>query len=331
MRVEFSSVPKVYRWADRVIEYRDTGRTRPVHMGLHITNRCTHACPACNGGRGEGELTAAQAISVATQARDLGVKAITFGGGGDPLAHPDAAVILDAVTRMGMAVGVITNGAILDGTLARILCEQCAWVRVSLDAGTPERYAEVHGKSADFATTLLNLRMLGTWAGRKATLGVSYLTDASAWEDLEPATVIAKNHGADYIIFRPFDGDTFDCSNLIDLAADYLSDDQFQVVRHYERIQNPERSYTRCHAMRFVIEVSPEGFVYPCCHWKNRGVFAYGNIHDDALAYILESREFEDACGMRVQAVCPKSCRNHPLNEEIERKFLTPVMHEAFI
>lgn len=334
MRVEFSSRMKIIRWADRVFDYSKKGTARPIHLGLHITNRCPHDCPNCNGGRiafPGAELDKEVAIKVATDARFMGVRAVTFGGGGEPLAHRDFAEILSRIADLGMDIGIVTNGAILRFKDAEIIGMKCDWIRVSLDAGSEERYKSIHGDSADFQATLRNLKILANIPNRKATVGVGYLTSEDTADEMLLAAKIVEESGADYIMFRPYDGDDYDASEIIIEAARRVKRKGFQVTGLYERIQSPERSYTRCHGMHFIIEVTPTGDVYPCCHWKNQGKLAYGNVLRNSLRDILNSPGFEKISQMNVRKICPVACRNHNLNETIECLFMQPIAHEAFI
>jgi MoaA/NifB/PqqE/SkfB family radical SAM enzyme len=331
MSIEFSSRKKIFRWADRVIEYAAKGAAKPVHLALHITNRCPHDCPECNGGRKHSpnaELPKDVAIRVARDARELGVKAVSFGGGGDPLAHPDFAEIARAIARMGLSVGVMSNGAILRDADLDVLATEVTWVRISLDAASESGYRQTHGPNARLDVTLDHLVKIAGWPNRKASVGASYLTSEAHVADIPAAIGLAAGAGADYIIFRPYDGDLYDASEVIAKAERPTS---IQVVAHYERIAIPTRSYVRCHGMHFIIEVAPDGNVYPCCHWKDRGRLIYGNVLEQSLCDIFHSRTFALVAGAAVDGLCPIPCRNHILNETIEEFFFQPIAHEEFL
>jgi MoaA/NifB/PqqE/SkfB family radical SAM enzyme len=311
------------------LDYVENGSTRPVHLALHITNKCPHNCPQCNGGR-EADPTAELDIDtiyrVLNCAERNGAKAVTFGGGGDPLAHLDFVDAIKHAAECRLSIGVITNGVILPDEALKVMAEKCTWVRVSLDAGTEEQYKQTHGQSANLEKTLANIKRLADFPGRKATIGVSYLTSANCITDIPIAIDKVAKTGADYIIFRPYDGDTFDASEII---GEYRSG--LQIAKHYERIQSPIRSYTKCHAMHFIIEVTPTGLVFPCCYWKNQNKLAYGNVNIDSLDEILHSRQFKKFAERDITKICPESCRNHPMNETIEVCFCRPVTHKEFL
>jgi MoaA/NifB/PqqE/SkfB family radical SAM enzyme len=271
-------------------------------------------------------MAAADVCRVIREMKNAGVVALNLCGGGEPLLHPQFEEILAEALGLGLQVGVTTNGANLTFPLAKMIAEGCLWTRVSLDAGTPEQYAKTHGPDADFDKTIASLTMLASWPDRKAVVGASYLTGDTSYIDKAKAVKIAEATGADYILFKPYDGDAHDNSAMVDFLRAEVNGSSFSVIGYYERMQKLGRSYTRCHGMGFVTEITADGNLYPCCHWKERKQRAYGNVLNEPLAEIMARVPYS----MTLEG-CLSACKNHILNETVEQYFMQPVVHEAFL
>jgi len=175
-----------------------------------MTNACGHRCPGCFGfhpERDRAAMSIAEAESVIRQARDLGVRGLTFTGGGEPLMNP---ATLDAVryaAESGLDVGFITNGQRLDAGAADVLLESCVWIRVSLDAASPEVFRRTHGMgSAEFERALENTRALARRkreTGSRTTVGIGLLTSPETKQDIRAFAALGRELGVDYAQYRP--------------------------------------------------------------------------------------------------------------------------------
>lgn len=70
-------------------------------------------------------------ISVMEKFRNLGCRAVTITGGGEPLIHPDINTILRAIRDLEIEIGLVTNGTLFDKLRTKTL-DTITWCRVSL-------------------------------------------------------------------------------------------------------------------------------------------------------------------------------------------------------
>lgn len=115
---------------------------------VEVTNRCNLHCRTCI--RNDWEVTYGR-MDEATFARILeGIQAfdpvpeVFFAGFGEPLVHPRIVDWVRQTKALGAPVALITNGVLLDETMARALIEaglDNLWV--SIDGATPEGFADV--------------------------------------------------------------------------------------------------------------------------------------------------------------------------------------------
>ena len=323
---------KLLQHLDRLVEWKATGSTRPVVLDLHPTNRCNHNCPACNGFKdnsAEFEFRAIQ--NVMRDAVDqLGVKAVYLSGGGEPLMHPEAAEIIDYATqRLHVKVGLITNGELLAGDKAKS-AQQCEWVRVSLDAGGPERHARTHGtRSWDAVVQNLADFILNRGA---CTVGISYLLYDHALdiEDLAGALRVTKEVGADYLEVKPLAGRhgvSLETEQYVRVLAN-VSDVPILCPPSYDK---PTRDYDLCHSQHFMMTVTANGDAYRCCELAMKSTEGpYGNVLIDGVSKTWFSNE-RLRRAVTSCAKCPCPCRNHAANQTLHELFCTPVQHSEFI
>lgn len=115
---------------------------------------------------------------------DAGVRSVWFTGG-EPFVHPDALTLIDRALAVA-PLGVLTNGMLIDDTLARALGERfhassySLEIRVSLDGCTEAANDRVRGRGV-FAQATAGIRRLAS-EGLEPVVAVSLLDDGAAPE-----------------------------------------------------------------------------------------------------------------------------------------------------
>ena len=135
----------------------------PIGGNFELTARCNFNCPMCYVHRkesdAEGELSAAQWIDLARQARDAGM-VFALLTGGEPFVRSDFFEIYGAMKAMGLMVSINSNGSMLSGSvLERLLADPPFRINISLYGGCEETYRAMCGQSA-YDTVVENIRAL---------------------------------------------------------------------------------------------------------------------------------------------------------------------------
>jgi MoaA/NifB/PqqE/SkfB family radical SAM enzyme len=108
---------------------------------------------------------------------NMGVKAVTFSGGGDPFCYP---YLLDAARKLAESpvnFASLTNGAHLAGEVADIFARHATWVRVSMDGWDDKSYMEYRRcPDGEFTKIINNLKAFKKLSG-KCYLGISLIVD----------------------------------------------------------------------------------------------------------------------------------------------------------
>jgi len=132
---------KVLHYKDKLDSLEsDKPITAPIHIRIKPTNICNHKCYYCSYQNSYGQLGKDMNVGdvmpydklkeIMADCEDMGVKAVTFSGGGEPLLHPDIAEIIDNTT---VKTAVLTNGICLKDEIAEVVADKCSWVRISVD------------------------------------------------------------------------------------------------------------------------------------------------------------------------------------------------------
>jgi MoaA/NifB/PqqE/SkfB family radical SAM enzyme len=325
----------------------------PITMEIDLTNVCSHRCPLCVGHRtansdqeqlfpvaGNGEqMPAARAADYIGQMAAAGVRGLIFTGGGEPTVHRDLGSLVALARTLGMDVGLITHGGLLDRRDVATLVAECTWIRVSVDAATVEEYETVHGcGKAEWDRVWSNIALLTATARsveaaghRPATVGVGYLAGPHNVGRLPAFAELCRDHGADYAQVRPFHRYIdFDVTDQIHDAQRRFGTDRFQVVgslQKYSRIadgQIARRTYSYCHITQFASVICANERMYVCCHHRNLDAFCIGDLRQESFVEILNSvRRAQVNASINVQA-CQPLCRGDHVNRCVEAVVSSP-------
>lgn len=138
----------------------------PIGGTFELTARCNFRCPMCyihscseKAGETKTELTAAQWIALAREARDMGM-VFALLTGGEPFLRTDFFEIYHAMKAMGLMISINTNGSLMRGAvLEELLEDPPTRVNVSLYGASAETYRRMCGQDA-FETVADNIRAL---------------------------------------------------------------------------------------------------------------------------------------------------------------------------
>lgn len=175
---------------------RAIGRGVPLMGNFELTARCSLNCRMCYvrqsaadvAARG-GELSAAQWLSVAQEARDKGMLYLLLTGG-EPLIRPDFREIYTELRKMGLAISINTNGTLINDEYIEFFRHNPpARINMSLYGASPAAYERLCGDGEAFEKTMYALRGLKN-AGVKLKLSMS-LTPYNK-DDLESVAKISQ-------------------------------------------------------------------------------------------------------------------------------------------
>ena len=179
---EFTSTGSKLAWHPEVLDAMRKGQGKPIVAHVMPTDVCNFTCAFCSVQHRAGDtLTFPVVEKFLHDLYELGLKAVIFSGGGNPLLYrcseTDArfADLIDLAITVGLQIGVITNGMPLKEytvspkwpledqepakrwsypTLPPAQLDRLAWIRVSL-AGWDHGHDECWTPDVDSASTVL--------------------------------------------------------------------------------------------------------------------------------------------------------------------------------
>jgi MoaA/NifB/PqqE/SkfB family radical SAM enzyme len=140
------------------------GTNSPYHVRVKLTNHCNHRCTYCafrdpkqslglNINQND-EIPFDKMVQTIHDFRELGVKAVTFSGAGEPCLYPDFPEIIRRMAPIKFAM--LTNGSLFKDEIAELFAEYGSWVRISIDGWDRESYKTYRGAD-DFDKVIKNI------------------------------------------------------------------------------------------------------------------------------------------------------------------------------
>ena len=278
---------KFLRYQEQLNALREGRLVAPVHVRIKPTNMCNHNCWYCayrndNLHLGEDmderdQIPHAKMQEIVADLVAMGVKAVTFSGGGEPLLYKPLPETIEQLAEGGISVATLTNGANLKGKVAEALARHATWVRVSVDAWDDESYATARGaKAGEFTRLLENVRAF-TNSGTRCVLGVSLIVGQNNYQHIPDVCRQFRDAGANHVkIAAVVVGNTVEKNNeyfhaFVEDAKPYLAEalamsrPNFQVLDHFHEMADRfEKPYTTCPFLQFLTIIGADLNVYTC-------------------------------------------------------------------
>lgn len=325
-------VPRVHRWLDGESIY-------PIYMEISPTGACNHRCTFCALDYMEYQprwLDADVLRQRFAELGDLGLRSLLVGGEGEPLLHRDCAGIIASARDAGLDVALTTNGVLLDEDRCAAMLPKLEWLKVSINAGSPETYAEVHrAPLRHFPRVMKNLEAAVAFKrrdGLRCVLGAQMLLLPENRAEAAPLARKMRALGLDYLVIKPYSHHTrsitqqykeIHYSGEPELARELaeLKTDTFSVIfraRTIEKWEQADRPYDRCLALPFWSYVDAGGGVWACSAHLGDERFRLGDLKKQTFQQIWQGprrREvMEWVHGRMDLSRCRLNCRMDEVN-----------------
>lgn len=340
---------KVLSHPELLKRFKNGEEFHPIHLRIGITGSCNMRCHFCNFHSGyedkfydlfsfNDSISTEDCLKLIAEFAQNGGRAMTFCGSGECTTHTGYVEICEAAHAAGIKIGLITNGATLSRTaIADVVRRTHTWVRIGLNAGSAETFANVTKvKPKIFDDVLSAIRPIRDGSEMPDfRIGFNYVITGLNYKEILQAATLAKASGAFYVRYEPefYSGLGHDTigeqmvliSDLLRKSA-ALADEKFEVsVPKLDRgpmdqTDQVEGDFKRCHYSRFVTAIGADGNLYPCPQVHLNSRYRIGSVIDQGYAAVIDGgprREWEEENPMRTE-LC-KSCFYRPQNELLER------------
>ncbi|HEY1720546.1 MAG TPA: radical SAM protein [Magnetospirillaceae bacterium] len=295
--------------------------TAPIYVRVKPTNVCNHNCFFCVYASGlhrdsvsdhivsgmhedighRDVIPTPKMMEILEDFRDIGVKAITYSGGGEPLMHKDIVKFMQTTLDYGIDLSIITNGQLLTKDRAEVL-GRAKWVRVSMDYANAEEMVAQRGvSSSSFQSVINNIEQFAK-VKKGADLGVNFIIHKKNVQSIFFIAKLLKDSGVENVRFSPM---------WIENFAEYHADIEDEVKSELERASTlidskftmntsynisaknnaTERTYHQCFYMQIVPVVGADQMIYACHNKAYDNSGAIGSIRDKRFREVWFSDE----------------------------------------
>lgn len=282
---------KIFHYQDKLDSLPITNETikAPIHIRIKPTNVCNHNCWYCaykvdNLQLGQDMverdyIPMEKMMEIIEDCKDMGVKAITFSGGGEPFTYRYFNETIKKLIEYKIPFASLTNGSKLKGEIAELFAYNATWLRISIDGCDDESYAVARSvKVGEFSKIIDNMKAFAQIKNRVCSLGVSYIVDKTNFSKIYEFTQLMKSIGVDSIKISACIVDNDGKKNneyhqpffeeakaLSQKAKKELESESFEVFDSYHLLEETfEKEYTWCPYSQILPVIGADLNIYPC-------------------------------------------------------------------
>jgi len=300
---------------DRIAAMRKGQQAVPINLQLIISDKCNNDCGYCAYRSGEG-LSSAQfagvdksgkptmnpdrfiptekAKELLRDAKALGIKSITWTGGGEPTVHLAHLELFEYALNLGLECSLNTNGLILRPGWSNIL-PRFTYIRFSFDGSTPEEYAKIRGTSpANFERVLQNMTAVTKAvreAGSPCVVGAGYVVTPEFASSTVHAVERLRETDIAYVrlaaqqsvnVEKTYGEKKVDAWKAIN-EAQRLSTPDFKVISLFDEAIGRKMTQSFCGFQQLVLYIGANLKAYRCCYTAYSPIGEVGDLSKQSL------------------------------------------------
>jgi radical SAM protein with 4Fe4S-binding SPASM domain len=221
-----------------------------------------------------------------------------------------------------------------------------SWIKVSINAGSPEVYASVHRtKPDDFYTVIANLKSAAGFIkdnNLSCTLGAQIVLIPENADGIESLAEQLKNAGVHYLVIKPYSQhlkshtrryEDTDYSSFLEMSERLkrFNDCNFNVIfrsNTIRKLHQDDRGYDRCLALPFWSYIDSDGNVWACSAHIGDDRFLCGNIRTQTFQDIWSGEKRLGLLDYVAKELDPEMCRVNCRMDDINR-YLWELAHPS--
>ncbi len=345
MRHNKYSEYKIVFFPEKIESFVEQKIAAPIYVRVKPTNLCNHNCFFCvyasgyrreetanvvNSGMHEDidhsdVIPTEKMMEILEDFRDIGVRAVTYSGGGEPLMHRDIVPIMRRTLEYGLDLSIITNGQLLTKDRAEVL-RDAKWVRISMDYTNPDELVKQRGVSGGSFGVILNNIENFAKVKKGGDLAVNFIVHQDNYKSLFDFAKILKNCGVENVRFSPMWVPEFteyhepiaDAVNEQLARAGELVDSTFSVNTSYNisaKSFSPDRPYHKCFFMQIVPVIGADQLVYTCHNKAYDKTGVLGSVRSQRFRELWFSDEMKKVMDeFDAKTRCQHQCANDSKN-----------------
>lgn len=327
----------------------------PIHIRIKPTNHCNHNCWYCayradslqlgDEMNLKDKIEKEKMFEIIDDIIDMGVKAVTFSGGGEPLIYKPIAECVERLAKGGVKIGALSNGSNLKGKVAAAFAQYATWVRISVDAWSDQSYQESRGATKGSFDKLIENISHFVKTGTSCVLGISFIIDDKNYQHLYEACQIFKAAGVNHIkLSGVVTGNSVEENNQYHHhikavvteqieQARTLNDDHFNIVNHYHELSDRfEKNYQICPFLQYLTIIGADSCVYTCQDKAYTASGKLGSIKAQSFKqFWFSEQNKEKLFAFNPSKQCTHHCITHNKNLSILEYLSIDPEHGLFV
>ena len=304
---------KIFHYQDKLdsLEQSNPNIKPPLHIRIKPTNVCNQNCWYCaykvdylQLGQDMVErdfIPEQKMMEIIDDIKDMGVKAVTFSGGGEPFTYRYFIQTIKKLVEYKIPFASLTNGTKLKGEIAQLFASNATWLRISIDGWDDESYSKVRDvKVGEFSKVVENMKEFAKLPKRICGLGISFIIDNKNYTKIYQFSKLMKDIGVNSIKISPCvvsnnsnENDNYhkplfdDVQKQISQVKKDLEDEDFEVFNSYHLFGDEiNKDYKWCPYSQILPVIGADLNIYPC---QDK---AY-NL-DDGLVGTIKDKSFKE-------------------------------------
>ena len=282
---------KIFHYQDKLdsLAKENTEIKAPLHIRIKPTNACNHNCWYCAYKADHLQLgqdmverdyiPKEKMMQILDDCKEMGVKAITFSGGGEPFTYRYFNETIKKIIQNKIPFASLTNGSRLYGEIAELFAYNATWLRVSIDGYDDKSYAIARDvKETEFNKLIENMKNFASLPNRSCNLGVSFIIDDKNYHKIYDFSLLMKSIGVDSIKLsgcvvangakenNEYHKSFFEEAKLTcQKVKKELEDKNFEVFDSYHLLEDKfEKDYSWCPYSQILPVIGADLNIYPC-------------------------------------------------------------------
>lgn len=347
---------RVAQWVDVNGSWEKAKSVYPLYVEIGPVGACNHRCTFCSVdyiGYKMRTLPYEALIKALTEMAQSGVKSVMFAGEGEPTLYKKLPEVLDHCTEVGIDTSLTTNMVPFTERNVESFVRNCSWIKTSINAGSRESYAKIHGaKEKDYDLVLKNLRMAveaRDTGGHGCTIGGQILLLPENSHEVVSLAEQLRDIGVDYLVVKPYTQSLYGKSRIYEgtkydqyhaMADDLrnMETDKFKVIYRREtmdKLNETERPYDKCNATPyFWAYIMASGDLYGCSAFLEDDRFRIGNISEASFQDLWQGEGRKKIFNLMNESFDISKCRVNCRMDSVNRYLWTltnPGNHVNFI
>jgi len=302
----------------------------PLNIELDVSNACQLNCNYCLYGYTHDNVVMPFDLArrILDEVVSVGVKSITYSGGGEPLTNPNFGEIVAYGNKKGLSQGLYTNGLLVDRFLIPIV-RYLKWVHFSVFAGTPETYNKITDRDV-FEKVIDNIKLLAKHR-EDLVIGMGMVVSDDNIHEVEAYYRLAQELRVNFCGFKP-DCWITDKDKLLSMwtKIDKLPDTNVSKTPYRFIRQAEGRPYTDCWGHYFIGCIGASGDLWFCGSKRSIPEYSLGNLASSSFKELWLSSKHDELMRNLDLIQCMPACRPDVLNTLLH-KLSHPNPHAEFL